>query len=78
MLAPFDLACLMIRRPAHWLLPRLCAISLVSAMKTIKDATVRRFYYENRSQLRQHLADFNFGCGVSRRSSSFAKPGPPV
>jgi transposase InsO family protein len=33
--------------------------------RTIKDATVRRFYYENHNQLRQHLADFvaayNFG-----------------
>lgn len=25
---------------------------------TIKDATVKRFYYESRSQLRQHLAGF--------------------
>lgn len=33
--------------------------------RTIKDATVRRFYYESHDQLRQHLADFvaayNFG-----------------
>jgi hypothetical protein len=33
--------------------------------RTIKDATVKRFYYENDDQLRQHLADFvsayNFG-----------------
>ncbi|SEP37980.1 Integrase core domain-containing protein [Rhizobium tibeticum] len=33
--------------------------------RTIKDATVRRFYYEIHDQLRQHLADFvaayNFG-----------------
>ncbi|MER8772968.1 IS481 family transposase [Mesorhizobium sp. M0960] len=33
--------------------------------RTIKDATVRRFYYESHGQLRQHLADFisayNFG-----------------
>jgi transposase len=33
--------------------------------RTIKDATVRRFYYETHGQLRQHLADFvtayNFG-----------------
>jgi len=33
--------------------------------RTLKDATVKRFYYENHDQLRQHLADFvaayNFG-----------------
>jgi hypothetical protein len=33
--------------------------------RTIKDATVRRFYYESHDQLREHLADFvaayNFG-----------------
>ncbi len=33
--------------------------------RTIKDTTVRRFYYEGHDQLRQHLADFvaayNFG-----------------
>lgn len=33
--------------------------------RTIKDATVRRFHYENQDQLRQHFADFiaayNFG-----------------
>jgi len=33
--------------------------------RTIKDATVRRFYYESHDQLRKHLADFisayNFG-----------------
>ncbi|NEI32460.1 IS481 family transposase [Rhizobium leguminosarum] len=33
--------------------------------RTIKDATVKRYYYENHDQLRQHLADFvaahNFG-----------------
>lgn len=26
--------------------------------RTIKDATVKRFYYESHDQLRQHLADF--------------------
>ncbi|OWK19846.1 hypothetical protein AJ88_37910 [Mesorhizobium amorphae CCBAU 01583] len=26
--------------------------------RTIKDATVRRFYYESHDQLHQHLADF--------------------
>ena len=26
--------------------------------RTIKDATVRRFYYESHEQLRRHLADF--------------------
>ena len=30
--------------------------------RTIKDATVKRFYYESHDQLRQHLADaYNFG-----------------
>ena len=33
--------------------------------RTIKDATVKRFYYESHDQLRRHLADFvaayNFG-----------------
>ena len=33
--------------------------------RTIKEATVQRFYYESHQQLRQHLADFvaayNFG-----------------
>ena len=53
--------------------------------RTIKDATVRRFYYESHDQLRQHLADFvsayNFGRrlktlkGGSPPRSSFAKPG---
>ena len=33
--------------------------------RTIKDATVRRYHYDNHSQLKQHLGDFiaayNFG-----------------
>lgn len=33
--------------------------------RTIKDATVRRYYYQSHDQLRRHLADFvsayNFG-----------------
>jgi RNA-directed DNA polymerase len=33
--------------------------------RTIKEATVQRFYYESHQQLRQHLADcvaaYNFG-----------------
>ncbi len=33
--------------------------------RTIKDATVKRYYYESHDQLRQHLGDFvaayNFG-----------------
>ena len=36
--------------------------------RTIKDATVKRFYYESHDQLRQYLADFvsayNFGRGL--------------
>jgi len=35
--------------------------------RTIKEATVKRYYYETHDQLRTHLADFvtayNFGVG---------------
>lgn len=34
---------------------------------TIKDATVKRFYYESHSQLRQHLADFVSAYNYARR-----------
>lgn len=35
--------------------------------RTIKDATVKRFYYESHSQLRQHLADFVSAYNYARR-----------
>lgn len=34
---------------------------------TIKDATVKRFYYESHDQLRRHLADFVFAYNFARR-----------
>ena len=35
--------------------------------RTIKDATVRRFYYESHDQLRGHLADFVSAYNFARR-----------
>jgi len=35
--------------------------------RTIKDATVKRFHYENRDQLRTHLADFMAAYNFARR-----------
>ncbi len=35
--------------------------------RTIKDATVRRYYYESHDQLRQHLADFVAADNFARR-----------
>ncbi|MES0064131.1 integrase core domain-containing protein, partial [Mesorhizobium sp. M0041] len=35
--------------------------------RTIKDATVKRFYYESHDQLRQHLADFVLAYNFGRR-----------
>ena len=35
--------------------------------RTIKDATVRRFYYESHDQLRRHLADFVSAYNFARR-----------
>ena len=35
--------------------------------RTIKEATVKRFYYEAHSQLRQHLADFIDAYNFARR-----------
>ena len=35
--------------------------------RTIKDATVKRFYYESHDQLRQHLADFVFASNFAGR-----------
>ena len=38
--------------------------------RTIKDATVRRFHYENHDQLCQHLADFVAAYNFARRLKS--------
>ena len=38
--------------------------------RTIKDATVKRFHYENRDQLRTHLADFIAAYNFARRLKS--------
>lgn len=35
--------------------------------RTIKDATVKRFYYESHDQLRTHLADFVAAYNCARR-----------
>lgn len=35
--------------------------------RTIKDATVKRFYYESHDQLRQHIADFVSAFNFARR-----------
>ena len=35
--------------------------------RTIKEATVKRFYYDNHDQLRQHLADFMAAYNFARR-----------
>jgi transposase InsO family protein len=35
--------------------------------RTIKEATVRRFYYENHDQLRSHLADFVAAYNFAKR-----------
>ena len=35
--------------------------------RTIKDATVKRFYYESHDQLRTHLADFVSAYNYARR-----------
>ncbi|GAA4488800.1 hypothetical protein GCM10023157_37290 [Gluconacetobacter asukensis] len=35
--------------------------------RTIKDATVKRFYYETHGQLRQHLANFVAAYNFARR-----------
>jgi len=35
--------------------------------RTIKDATVKRFHYENHDQLRMHLADFIAAYNFARR-----------
>ena len=35
--------------------------------RTIKDATVKRFHYDNHDQLRMHLADFMAAYHFARR-----------
>ena len=36
-------------------------------MNRIKDATVKRFHYDDHAQLRTHLADFLAACSFARR-----------
>jgi hypothetical protein len=47
--------------------------------RTIKDATVKRYFYETHDQLRTHLRDFvdayNFATRLSPHTSSSAMPG---
>jgi hypothetical protein len=38
--------------------------------RTIKDATVKRFYYESHDQLKQHHADFDAAYSIARRLKS--------
>jgi len=35
--------------------------------RTLKDATVRRYYYDSHNQLRQHLTDFLAAYNFARR-----------
>lgn len=35
--------------------------------RAVKDATVKRFYYESHDQSRQHLVDFISACNFGRR-----------
>ena len=35
--------------------------------RTIKDATVRRYHYDDHAQLERHLADFIVACNFGRR-----------
>jgi hypothetical protein len=46
--------------------------------RTMKDGTVRRFYYESHDQLREHLADFisayNFGGRLKTLKGAHALP----
>ena len=44
--------------------------------RTIKDATVRRFYYETHDHLRQHLADFVTAYNFGRRLKTLKGPTP--
>jgi len=44
--------------------------------RTIKDATVRRYYYESHEQLRQHLANFVSAYNVGRRAQDAQGPHP--
>ena len=45
--------------------------------RTIKDATVKRFYYETHDQLRQHLADFVAAYNFARRLKTL-RASPPT
>uniref|UniRef100_A4WZ17 Uncharacterized protein n=1 Tax=Cereibacter sphaeroides (strain ATCC 17025 / ATH 2.4.3) TaxID=349102 RepID=A4WZ17_CERS5 len=42
--------------------------------RTIKDATVKRFHYENHDQLRTHLADFLAAYNFARRLEDTRRP----
>jgi hypothetical protein len=44
--------------------------------RTIKEATVRRFDYENHDQLRQHLANFVAAYNFGRRLKTLKGPQP--
>ena len=39
----------------------------IRILRTIKEATVKRFYYESHDQLRSHLADFVAAYNYGRR-----------
>jgi hypothetical protein len=39
--------------------------------RTIKDATVKRFYYDSHDQLRRHLADFVSAYNFARQPHRF-------
>ncbi len=45
--------------------------------RTLKEATVKRFYYETRDQLRSHLADF-VTASTSPSGSRPSKDSPPT
>jgi transposase InsO family protein len=42
-------------------------ISVCSENRTIKDATVKRYHYDDHNQLRQHLRDFIEAYNFARR-----------
>lgn len=44
--------------------------------RTIKEATARRFHYDDHAQLRQHLADFISACNFGGRLKTLKGLGP--
>ena len=44
--------------------------------RTIKDATVKRYFYESHDQLRTHLRDFVNGYNFARRLKTLKRPHP--